>query len=247
MLQRLANFCSDVSGFELTTKYCAHVKHVFPEGKSTFTAGRLELLFMALCFVLRDLIDPELRLIEQAICDGKVDKGTDSDGKFPEPPDNPCPDIIRALACFLDWYMMARLLMFSMDEAPELQRRAFVMKEVLQEVFPDKAGQIAAWNFPKMHMPEHIVTQILLFATILFTNTNMFEAGHMPNIKDLSGNSNGKDQFTTISKFHDRASNISLLKQAASRHRNDSGSSSDDSDDADDDIFADPITTFTSL
>jgi hypothetical protein len=73
MLQRLANFCSDVSGFELTTKYCAHVKHVFLEGKSTFTAGRLELLFMALCFVLRDLIDPELRLIEQAIRDGKVD------------------------------------------------------------------------------------------------------------------------------------------------------------------------------
>ena len=250
MLQRLANFCSDVSGFELTTKYCAHVKHVFLEGKSTFTAGRLELLFMALCFVLRDLIDPELRLIEQAIRDGKVDKGTD--GKFPAPPDNPCPDIIRALACFLDWYMMARLLMFPMDEAPELQRRAFVMKEVLQEVFPDKAGQIAAWNFPKMHMPEHVVTQILLFATVLFTDTSMLEAGHKPNIKDLSGNSNGKDQFTTISKFHDRASNLSLLKQAASRHRkfqsrgeesDDSGSSSDDSDDADDDILADPITS----
>jgi len=80
----------------------------------------------------------------------------------------------------------------------------------------------------------------------------MFEAGHKPNIKDLSGNSNGKDQFITISKFHDRASNLSLLKQAASRHRkfqsrgkesDDSGSSSDDFDDDDDDILTDQLTS----
>ena len=250
MLQRLTHFCSDVSGFELTTKYAAHVKHVYIEGKSTFTAGRLEMLFMALSFVLRDLIDPELRMIEHAIRDGKVDKG--ADGRFPAPPKNPCPDIIRALAYFLDWYMLARPLLFPMDMAPELQRRAFVMKEVLQEVFPDKSGQIAAWNFPKMHMPEHVAAQILLFATTLYTDTNMFEAGHKPNIKDLSGNSNGKDQFITISKFHDRASNLSLLKQAASRHRkfqsrgkesDDSGSSSDDFDDDDDDILTDQLTS----
>ena len=35
-----------------------------------------------------------------------------------------------------------------------------------------------------MHMPEHVAAQILLFATTLFTDTNMFEAGHKPNIKD---------------------------------------------------------------
>ena len=104
-----------------------------------------------------------------------------------------------------------------------------------------------------MHIPEHIAAHILLFATTLFTDTNMFEAGHKPNIKDLSGNSNGKDQFITISKFHDRASNLSLLKQAAFRHRkfqsrlggveSDSGSSSDDDNDADDDILSDPHTS----
>jgi hypothetical protein len=61
-------------------------------------------------------------------------------------------------------------------------------------------------------------TQILLFATTLYTDANMFEEGHKPNIKDLMGNSNGKDQFITISRFHDRASNLSWLKQAASRY-----------------------------
>jgi len=251
MLQRLTHFSSDISGFQLTSKYAAHVRHVFLEGKSAFTAGRLEMLLMALPFVLRDLIDPELRLIEQAIRDGKVDK--DARGNLPEPPDDPCPDIIRALASFLDWYMLARLLLFPMDMAPELQRRAYVMKEALQLFLPDKSGQKAGWNFPKMHMPEHIAAQILLFATTLFTDTNMFEAGHKPNIKDLSGNSNGKDQFMTISKFHDRASNLSLLKQAAFRHKkfqsrlggveSDSGSSSDDDNDADDDILSDPHTS----
>ena len=84
MLQRLTHFSSDISGFQLTSKYAAHVRHVFLEGKSAFTAGRLEMLLMALPFVLRDLIDPELRLIEQAIGDGKVYK--DARCNIKEPP-----------------------------------------------------------------------------------------------------------------------------------------------------------------
>jgi len=99
MLQRLTHFSSDISGFQLTSKYAAHVRHVFLEGKSAFTAGRLEMLLMALPFVLRDLIDPELRLIEQAIRDGKVDKDARAPRRIG---DDPCPDVIRALASFLD-------------------------------------------------------------------------------------------------------------------------------------------------
>ena len=80
----------------------------------------------------------------------------------------------------------------------------------------------------------------------------MLEAGHKPLIKALSGNSNGKDQFMIISWFHDRASCLSKLRQAASRHRkflsrgneSDSGSSSDnDDDDEDDDVLTDPHTS----
>ena len=73
---------------------------------------------------------------------------------MPEPPEDPCPDIVNCLAYFLEWYMMARLLLFPLDETPELQRREFVIKRELQRVSPEKSGEIAAWNFPKMHSPE---------------------------------------------------------------------------------------------
>ena len=60
--------------------------------------------------------------------------------------------------------------------------------------------------------------------------------------------SNGKDQFITIAKYHDRASNVTKLKQAISRNslflsqedESDSGSSSDVADDEDDnDVLTD--------
>ena len=248
--RRLTHVDSDICGYQLTPKYAAHVRHVFLDGKSAFTAGRMELLMMILPFVLVDLIDPELRFVEQAIREGKVD--TNAMGNRPAPPKDPCPDMVRALACFLDWYMQARLLLFPVDMAPELQRRAKVMKETLQEVFPDKSGQIAAWNFPKMHAPDHKASEILAHGSTIFTETGPFETGHKQNIKNLSGNSNGKDQFITIAKFHDRSSNVTKLKQAISRNsrflsqknESDSGSSSDSAAyEEDDDILTDEITS----
>ena len=246
--RRLTHVSSDISGYQLTPKYAAQVLQVFLYGKSTLTAVRFELLLLALPFVLIDLIDPELRSIEQAIRQGKVDK--DSKGNLPARPQDPCPDMVRALACFLDWYMQARLLMFPVDMAPELQRRANVMKETLQEVFPDKSGQKAAWNFPNMHASDHKASEILGHGSTIFTETGPFETGHKHNIKDLSGNSNGKDQFITIAKYHDRASNVTKLKQAISRNsrflsredESDSGSSSDAAqadDEDDDDVLTD--------
>jgi len=249
LCRRLTHVHSDVCGLQLTPKYAAHVHHVFVEGKSAFTASRMELLMLLLPFVLLDLIDPELSLIEKAIREGKV--GMDAIGNRPAPPQDPCPDMIRALAYFLDWYMQARLLMFPMDEAPELQRRATVMKETVQEVFPEKSGQKAAWNFPKMHAPDHKASEILSHGSTIYTETGPFETGHRHNIKDLSGNSNGKDQFITIAKHHDRAANVTKLKQAISRNRlflaqdgeSESGSSSDDNDSEDDDVLTDTISS----
>ena len=82
--RRLGCFQSSFAGFQLTSKYAAHFRHVFLEGKNAFTAGRIELLMMALPFVIRDLIRPEIALIEQAIKDGQVD--CDENGALPEPP-----------------------------------------------------------------------------------------------------------------------------------------------------------------
>ena len=79
LCRRLTHVCSNVSGLQLTPKYAAHVRHVFIVGKSTFTAGRLELLMMVLSFMLVDLIEPELRSIEHAIAENKIDR--DANGR----------------------------------------------------------------------------------------------------------------------------------------------------------------------
>ena len=246
MARRLTHVHSDACGLEITPNYAAHFKHVFVDGKHAFTGTRMEMLMLLLPFILQNLIDPELILIEQGIREGRVDK--DATGRFPAPPQDPCPDMVRALACFLDWYMPARLLLFPMAMAPDLQRRANVMKDTLQEVFPEKSGQKAAWNFPKMHAPDHKASEILGHGSTIYTETGPFETGHKHNIKDLSGNSNGKDQFITIAKYHDRASNVTKLKQAISRNsrflsredESDSGSSSDAADfEEDDDLLTD--------
>ena len=253
LCRRLQEYQSSYAGFQLTPKYTAHFKRVFLEGKSTFTASRLELLMIALPSVLRDLIPQEIEFIKLAIKNKQVDV---VDGRMPEPPEDPCPEIVNCLACFLDWYMMARLLLFPMEETPELQRRAFVMKGELQRVFPDKTGEVAKWNFPKMHSPEKTGPQIITFATTPYTDTSMFEGAHKQNIKAFSGNSNGKDQYRIIAGHHDRTSCLTTLKHCISRHarfmsrdkesdNSDSGSSSqsDDDDDDDDICGTDPFTS----
>ena len=240
MLGRLTRFESPAAGFQITAKYAAHVRRVFLEDHSSFTACRIELLMIALPFVLRDLLAPEIALLAHEISNGRVKT---VDGETPELPEDPCQDMIKALACFLDWYMLARKLNFPVGMAPELQRRAFVMKRELQRVFTEKN-----WKFPKFHSPNHKSAEILTFASSPYTETAMFEGGHKPNIKDLSVNSNGKDQFMIISKFHDRVSALSKLGQAAARHAQylTAGSESDSNSDADhdeDDLFTDPLTS----
>ena len=85
---RLRLFISTYAGFQLTAKYAAHFWKVFLEGKGTFTAGRMELLMIALPFVLRDLIRPELALIERAIASGEIIRDAASGNRVPLPADS---------------------------------------------------------------------------------------------------------------------------------------------------------------
>ena len=89
LCRRLTHVHSDVCGLQLTPKYAAHVHNVFVEGKSAFTAGRMELLMMMFPFVLLDPIEPELRSIEHAIAENKIDR--DASGRRQAPPWNPAP------------------------------------------------------------------------------------------------------------------------------------------------------------
>jgi hypothetical protein len=240
--------------FQLTTKYAAHFWKVFLEGKGTFTAGRIELLMIALPFVLRDLIRPELVLIERAIASGDIIRDVASGNRVPLPTD-PCPGMIKALALFLDWYFLARQSLFPMAQVPELQRKYRAMKQAVKLVFPSKSGQQHGWKFPKMHSPTHKGSEILSHGSTPYTDTQIFEAGHKPNVKSLSGISNGKDQFRIVAQFHARSSTLAQLKDATHRHTQrllrdrsveDSESSSSDADyahDENDDLLTDEQTS----
>jgi hypothetical protein len=210
----------------------------------------MELLIVSLIFVFRDLITPELEIIASAIRDGRI---RDMNGADPEPPTDPCPEIIRALALFLDWYTLARRNLFPVSMAPELQRRCRAMKEALKRVFPEKSGELAAWNFPKFHGVDHKASEILMFGSSPYTDTNIFESAHKPNVKNLSGNSNGKDLFMTISRIHNQSSILSELKHALVRQESRilraAESSSSDSESEidcevdDDDLLIDEVTS----
>ena len=228
---RLESFDSDFAGVQFTSKYAAHFWKVFVEGKGTFTAGRMELLMIALPSVLRDLIAPEIKLIQRAIDSGDIIR--DATGQKVQPPANPCPGIIKALVHLLDWYYLARQSLFPIGMTPELQRRYRVMKQTLKSVFPNKSGQKKGWNFPKMHSPAHKGSEILSHGSTPYTDTQIFGAGHKPNVKSLSGSSNGRDQFNIVAQFHARSSTLAQLKAASGRHtrrlgRDDAESSSSD-------------------
>ena len=111
LCERLEHFQSSHAGFQLTSKYTAHFKHVFLHGKGTFTAVRMQFLMMALPFALRSLLTKEFALIRRELAgqDAKLRTLVD-----------PCTDMVLALNRFLDWFSMARRLSFPVADAPEL-------------------------------------------------------------------------------------------------------------------------------
>ena len=88
----LQHFHSSHAGFQLTPKYTAHFKNVFLRGKGTFTAGRMQLLKLALPFALRDLLGPEIALLRSEL--GKPATASLVD---------PSTAMVQALNRFLEW------------------------------------------------------------------------------------------------------------------------------------------------
>ena len=133
LCERLQHYHSSHAGFQLTPKYTAHFKNLFLGGKGTLTAGRMQLLMLALPFALRDLLGPEIALLRREL--GKPATASLVD---------PSTDIVQALNRFLVWFVMARQIMIPVADVPELQRLALTMKEELQRVFPEKSGEKSA-------------------------------------------------------------------------------------------------------
>jgi hypothetical protein len=134
------------------------------------------MMALRLPFVLRDLLASEIALLASEIRSGHVKT---VDDEIPEQLEDPCPDMIKALTCFLDWYIPARKLWFPVDMVPELHwRRALVMKRELRRVFTEKN-----WKFPKFHAPDHKSSEVLTYGANPCTETAMHEKAHRPLIK----------------------------------------------------------------
>ena len=135
LCERLQHFHSSHAGFQHTSKYTAHFKHVFLHGKGTFTAVRMVMLMPAIILVLSDLLKPGIEIIRRELPNmpSRAQNTIRSDGSLGRHG--------GGLEQFLDWFIKARSMLFPMEEAPELQELARLMKELLQRHFPQKSGE----------------------------------------------------------------------------------------------------------
>ena len=131
LCERLQHFHSSHAGFQHTSKYTAHFKHVFLHGKGTFTAVRMVMLMPAIIFVLSDLLKPGIEIIRRELPNmpSRAQNTIRSDGSLGRHG--------GGLEQFLDWFIKARSMLFPMEDAPELQELARLMKK-LQNVISQK-------------------------------------------------------------------------------------------------------------
>jgi hypothetical protein len=90
--------------------------------------------------VLRDLLTPEIEIIRREL----TKPGNKTDIRIISNLRDPWKDMVEALSSFLDWFIMARSMLFPLEDAPELQKKSRLMKQDLQRVFPQKSGEKSA-------------------------------------------------------------------------------------------------------
>ena len=131
--------------------------------------------------------------------------------------------MVEALSSFFDWFIKARSMLFPMEDAPELQELARLMKKLQNVISQKNLVKIgSSVEFSKSRGPDHTSSEILSFSSTACTETQVFEAGHKPNVKDLAMLTDRKDQFYCIAHrdHHDRTSHLSkiMITQAVAQH-----------------------------
>ena len=129
--------------------------------------------------------------------------------------------MVEALSSFFDWFIKARSMLFPMEDAPELQELARLMKKLQNVISQKNLVKIgSSVEFSKSRGPDHTSSEILSFASTAFTETQVFESGHKPNVKNLAKLTNRKDQFYCTAHHHDRTAHLSkiMITQAVAQH-----------------------------
>ncbi len=106
-------------------------------------------LILVLPYVMTDLVGDERRAINAAIDQAQADPADPLHG-LPHVED-PCEEINDALLVFLSWFLSVFRKDLPASEVCALTERGIALMEKLKEVFPEKSGEQAGWNFRKFH------------------------------------------------------------------------------------------------
>jgi len=200
---RLQNINEDDAGFTISSKMSKHFLKVYHEGKSSFTGPRMHLLMLAIPFVLRGLITPELNAIIDRI---NMDGAEHADWDI-EIPSDPVDQIFEALLAFFTWYLTVRSPELPMRLLIESNGMAVQLIETLKRVFPKRNGKLedpeTAWKVGKAHDVLHVAENIALFGWTQGTSGEWGEHSHIELIKSLVGLINNKDIFLQFARFHE--------------------------------------------
>ena len=158
---RFSTVVADTSMITMSTAYAAHFHDIYIDGKENakMTGDRMKMLMLTLPFMVRDLIAPEVKLINAAIDNAK--HGSRLRG-LPHVAD-PSPDVVDVLIQCMDWNMASRQSRIPQDELAELHDKAVDLLDLLKQKLPDKTGEKSGWNFEKAHSILHKVREIVMW------------------------------------------------------------------------------------
>ena len=161
LADRFATVVADTSMITLSTDYAAHFHDIYIDGKENakMTGDRMKMLMLTIPFMVRDLIAPEVKLINAAIDNAKP--GSRLHG-LPHVSD-PSNDVVEVLIQCMEWNIASRQSLIPEAELPDLQQKAVDLLDLLQRNLPDKTGEKAKWNFEKAHSILHKVREIILW------------------------------------------------------------------------------------
>lgn len=197
---RLASVRAEESCLTLTPEFAEHFLKVYAEGRSSFTGARMNNLMLVLPYIIRDIAGPERALINAAI--RAAAPGDPLHGM--ESVEDPCVAIVNCLLTFMSWYLLIRRRELSVDDVAETLDRGRGMMESLKATFPEKSGEIQAWNFGKFHDILHLPLNIILWGWIETTSGQSGEGAHRELLKALAGCVNNKQVFMQFLRFWER-------------------------------------------
>ena len=161
LADRFATVVADTSMITLSPDYAAHFHDIYINGKDNakMTGDRMKMLMLTIPFMVRDLIAPEVKLINAAIDNAKP--GSRLHG-LPHVSD-PSNDVVEVLIQCMEWNIASSQSLIPEAELPDLQQKAVDLLDLLQRNLPDKTGEKAKWNFEKAHSILHKVREIILW------------------------------------------------------------------------------------